>query len=111
MTSEIKIQVTLDDEKMPDDIKWTAPGGGVEEPQNAKALFLGLWDGEEKSAMRIDLWVSKMGIDEMNDFVYQSIFGMAETYVRATNNKALGDEMKFFAKNFLTKASNDTAHS
>lgn len=105
MTSEINIQVELAEDKMPESISWKAPGGGVDDWQKAKAILMGLWDGEEKSALRIDLWTSKMMVDEMNDFFYQTLFGMADTYVRATRNEQLGAELKKFAKDFLKKAS------
>jgi len=104
MKSNINIQVELDDEKMPELIEWNAPGGGVDGMQKAQALLLGLWDAHEKSALRIDLWTKKMMVDEMNDFFYQTFFGMADTYLRATKNKELAAEMKEFAKNFLKKA-------
>lgn len=105
MKSSINIEVELSDDKMPESIEWSAPGGGVEEQQKAKAMLLGLWDGNEKSALRIDLWTTKMMVDEMNDFFYQTIFGMADTYHRATRNEELAKEMKEFAKSFLKKAS------
>jgi gliding motility-associated protein GldC len=105
MKSNINIQVELAEDKMPESIQWTAPDGGVSEWQAAKAILLGLWDGEEKSALRIDLWTSKMTVDEMNDFFYQTFYGMADTYLRATKNTELAAELKEFAKAFLKKAS------
>src|ERR1700744_2588839 len=105
MRSNINIQIELDEDKMPDSIEWTAPDGGVDNPQAAKGMLLGLWDGEEKSALRIDLWTKKMMVDEMNDFFYQTLYGMADTYVRATKNTELAAELKEFAKSFLKKAS------
>ncbi|MBS1773289.1 MAG: gliding motility protein GldC [Bacteroidetes bacterium] len=105
MKSNINIQVLLDEEKMPETIEWNAPDGGVEEMQESKAILLGLWDGQEKSALRIDLWTKKMMVDEMNDFFYQTLYGMSDTYLRATKNAALADELKAFAKDFLKKAS------
>ena len=105
MTSEINIKVELAEDKMPENISWKAPGGGVEDWQKSKAILLGLWDGQEKSALRIDLWTDKMMVDEMNDFFYQTLFGMADTYVRATRNEQLATELKQFAKEFLRKAS------
>jgi len=104
MRSTINIQVELDDDKMPNSIEWNAPDGGVDGMQKAKAFLLGMWDGEEKSALRIDLWTRKMMVDEMNDFYYQTLFGMADTYIRATKNTELAAEMKEFAKKFLKKA-------
>jgi len=102
--STINIQVGLAEDKMPESIQWTAPDGGVPDWQNAKAVLLGLWDGDEKSALRIDLWTSKMMVDEMNDFFFQTFFGMADTYQRATRNEELAAELKQFAKDFLKKA-------
>lgn len=104
MKSNINIQVELAEDKMPENIEWKAPDGGVPEWQKAKAILMGLWDGEEKSALRIDLWTSKMMVDEMNDFYFQTLFGMADTYARATRNTELAEEMKTFAKTFLKKA-------
>lgn len=104
MQSQINIKVELDEEKMPEKIEWLAPDGGVDTPQEAKAILLGLWDGQEKSALRIDLWTKKMMVDEMNDFFYQTFFGMADTYVRATKNGELANELKEFAKSFHKKA-------
>jgi len=104
MKSNISIQVELAEDKMPETIEWKAPDGGVPEWQKAKAILMGLWDGDEKSALRIDLWTSKMMVDEMNDFFFQTMFGMADTYARATRNTELAEEMKTFAKQFLKKA-------
>ena len=51
--SDINIQITLDEEKMPETIRWQAPDGGVEGWQEAKGMLLNLWDGQEKHALRI----------------------------------------------------------
>ena len=102
--SHINIQINLDEEKMPETIRWQAPDGGVETLQEAKGMLLGLWDGNEKAALRIDLWTKKMMVDEMADFFYQSLMGMADTYARATHNTALSNEMRAFAKSFHKKA-------
>lgn len=102
--STIKIDITLDEDKMPDIIEWEAPDGGVNELQEAKALLLGLWDGKEKSALRIDLWTKKMMVDEMIDFYFQTFYGLAETFERATKNQELAKELKAFASNFQKKA-------
>jgi gliding motility-associated protein GldC len=104
MTSSIQIDVTLDEQKMPADIAWKAPGGGVPDARKAKAILLGLWDGDSSEALRIDLWTTEMKVDEMADFFYQSMMGMAETYSRATRQTELSSEMVAFAKTFHEKA-------
>ena len=102
--SQINILVSLDEDKMPETLKWHAPDGGVGDLQECKAMLLGIWDGQEKSALRIDLWTKKMMVDEMADFFFQSLMGMAETYNRATKNGALAKELQDFAKSFHKKA-------
>lgn len=109
--SNINIQIELDEDKMPETIEWNAPDGGVDGMQKAKGMLLGMWDGDEKSALRIDLWTKKMMVDEMNDFYYQTLHGMAETYIRATKNEAIANDLRNFAKEFLKKASDALAAS
>ena len=104
MKSNIQIEVTLNDEKMPHEINWIAPDGGINDMQRAKAMLLGFWDGAQKEALCIDLWTTNMMVDEMNDFFFQTLHGMADTYARATKNVELANEMKQYAKDFLKKA-------
>jgi gliding motility-associated protein GldC len=66
-------------------------------------MMLSFWDGEEKTALRIDLWTKDMMVDEMADFFYQTMMTMADTYGRATNYHDMVDEMKKFARDFYHK--------
>lgn len=100
----ININVHLDQEKMPEHMDWSATGSNSEDPQAAKGMLLSLWDGNEKTALRIDLWTKKMMVDEMNDFFYQTLMTMADTYTRATRNEDLSEDMKAFARDFKAKA-------
>ncbi|HVG40044.1 MAG TPA: gliding motility protein GldC [Chitinophagaceae bacterium] len=101
--STILIDVELDADRVPLNIEWKATESTIERPQQAKAVMLSLWDGAEKTALRIDLWTQKMMIDEMADFYYQTLMTMADTFERATKQKELVDEMKTFAKSFYAK--------
>ena len=101
--SEIKITVGLDNEKVPEKIEWEAADGGVDKPKEAKAFMLSIWDGDENTALRIDLWTKKMMVDEMNDFFFQTMMTMADTYDRATNNTEIVSDMKTFAREMKTK--------
>ncbi len=100
----ININVHLDQEKMPEHIDWNATGSAEEDPKAAKGLLLSLWDGQEKTALRIDLWTKKMMVDEMNDFFFQTLMTLADTYSRATRNTDLSEDMKAFARDFKKKA-------
>jgi gliding motility-associated protein GldC len=101
--STISIDVVLDEQKVPDQLLWTADNSSAATPQKAKAMMLSFWDGADKSALRIDLWTKEMMVDEMADFFYQTLMGMADTYNRATHNDELVSDIKKFAKDFYTK--------
>lgn len=103
MKSTITIDVTLDPTRMPEDIQWSATESSIKDPRQAKAMILSFWDGEDKSALRIDLWTRKMMVDEMADFFFQTMMSMADTYDRATKQTELVNEMKQFAQNFYQK--------
>ena len=102
--SSILIQVGLDENKMPESISWSAPDPSAENTRQAKAFLLSLWDGKDKTALRIDLWTKDMMIDEMEDFFYQTLVGLADTYQRATRHDDMALELKQFAKSFYQKS-------
>ena len=101
--SSIVIDVELDESRIPSNIEWKATESTVDKPQQAKAFLLSLWDGADKTALRIDLWTQKMMVDEMADFYYQMLMGMADTFKRATQQQEMSDDMKKFAKEFFDK--------
>jgi gliding motility-associated protein GldC len=102
--SSINIQVGLDENKMPSAISWSAPDNSPENTRKAKAFLLSLWDGADKAAMRIDLWTKDMMVDEMEDFFYQTLMTMADTYQRATRHEDMAADMKNFARAFYQKS-------
>src|SRR5271154_6597800 len=102
--SSIHIQVGLDNDKVAEDITWSAPDPAPENTRKAKAFLLSLWDGGDKTALRIDLWTKDMMVDEMEDFFYQTLVTMADTYERATRHDDLAAEMKNFARTFYQKS-------
>lgn len=101
--SSINIDIHLDPNKIPQQITWSASDSSADAAQKAKAMCLAFWDGADKTALRIDLWTKNMMVDEMGDFYYQMLMTMADTFNRATNQQALTDEMKAFAKSFFDK--------
>jgi len=101
--STIKIDVTLDEQKVPVNILWSATDSTADERQAARAMMVSFWDGAEKAALRIDLWTKEMMVDEMVDFYYQSMMGMADTLERSTGQKELVHDFRHFAKDFFQK--------
>jgi gliding motility-associated protein GldC len=100
--STITIDVITDENRMPDAITWSATDM-TDKEQKAKAMMLAFWDSGEKAALRIDLWTKDMMVDEMADFIYQTIMTMADTYGRATKYTEQVEEMKKFAHDFYDK--------
>ena len=101
--STITIDVTLDNDKVPQQISWKASDSTADMAQQSKAMMLSFWDGADRAAMRIDLWTKEMMVDEMADFYYQTFMTMADTFNRATKNAGLVSDMKNFAKDFYQK--------
>jgi gliding motility-associated protein GldC len=103
MKSTITVEITLDKDKVPESINWTATDSNADMMQKSKAMMLAFWDGEDKSAMRVDLWTKEMMVDEMADFYFQTFMSMADTFERATHQHELVNDMKTFAKDFNRK--------
>ena len=104
--STIKIDVALDENRVPESIAWAASDTTADKAQKAKAMMLSFWDGAEKTALRIDLWTKDMMMDEMSDFFYQTLMTLADTYGRATKHEDLVNDMKKFASDFYQKSQN-----
>ena len=102
--SEIKFNVTLDEERIPQAINWEATDSGVAGVKDCLATMITVWDKQEKTTLRIDLWTKDMLIDDMKRFFYESLVTMADTYKRATQETELADDMKKFAEEFARKS-------
>ncbi len=100
--SQIAIEVTLDDNKVPEKLNWTAKDGGVDNAET-KAMMLSVWDHTKKESLRIDLWTKDMPLDEMKIFFHQTLSAMADTFYRATNDEKMTDTMKDFCDYFAEK--------
>jgi gliding motility-associated protein GldC len=80
--SSISVDIVLDEHKVPQNIQWSASDSTADMKQDARAMMLAFWDAADKSALRIDLWTKDMMVDEMADFYYQTLMGMADTYLK-----------------------------
>ncbi len=100
--SEIKIDIELDENRIPEQLKWTAKDGGVEN-EETKALLLSVWDSKNKESLRIDLWTKDMPVDEMKIFFHQTLVAMSDTFHRATQDEKMSATMKDFCDYFAEK--------
>ncbi|MDC7994416.1 gliding motility protein GldC [Altibacter sp. HG106] len=101
-TSEIKIKVALDENKIPEALRWSAPDGGVNEA-DSKAVLLSVWDHKAQEALRIDLWTKDMPLDEMKVFFHQTLSAMTDTFERATGDDKMAATMRDFCDYFAEK--------
>jgi gliding motility-associated protein GldC len=99
---EIKLGITLDENKVPEAIEWKASGSG-DDMNEAKAFLLSIWDTKEANTMKIDLWTKDMSIDEMKKFFFQTFVTMADTLQRSTDEDGMADALRDFADFFGEK--------
>jgi gliding motility-associated protein GldC len=100
-TSEIKINVGLDNTNTPVKIDWIAPDNpNHDAPQECKGMLLSLFDKESKDTLKIDLWTTEMQVVEMDRFIYQTLRSLTDTYFKATQNKDLAVDMQRFVQYF-----------
>lgn len=101
-TAEIKLTVDLDAENLPTHIEWQATDAEKPGPQSCQSMMLSLWDAESKTTAAIDLWTKDTTVEDMNLYFYQVFQKMAETYMRATKNKAVADSIHEFGDGFAS---------
>lgn len=98
--SEIKFNVTLDDNKMPETIKWKADDSGINGEKECSSVLISIWDPKDSCTLRIDLWTKKMMVEEMQHLYYETLRSMADTYKRSTNDEKAAEEIAAFAQRF-----------
>lgn len=100
--SKIEFNISLDENKVPEKINWTAEEGGVSN-EEAKALMISVWDSKAKDTLRMDLWTKDMPMDEMKQFFHQTLVSMAGAFERATNDEKMSATMRDFCDYFAEK--------
>ena len=98
--SQINIEVSLDDQQIPEQIHWSATDQQGSGNSEAKAILLALFDKEHLDTLKIDLWTKEMQVAEMDRFFYNTLKSMADTYMRATGNGKLAGALQQFAVYF-----------
>jgi gliding motility-associated protein GldC len=92
--SKINIEVTLDDQNVPELIEWQATDTPAIGFHPVKAMTLALWDDREKGTLKIDLWTKDMEVHEMKRFFIETISGMADSIRNATFDEIMAIEME-----------------
>lgn len=100
--SNININVSLDENRVPEELHWSAEDGGVDN-EEAKAMLLSMWDPNQKETLSLDLWTKDMPLEEMKMFFYQTLSNMNRTFYKATQDQKMADTMKDFCDYFAEK--------
>lgn len=100
--SKIKIDVSLDENKVPEKLFWSADDGGIKDME-AKALLLSVWDSNNKDTYKINLWTKEMPVNEMIQFFHQTLVAMADTFETATSDDKMSATMRDFCDYYAEK--------
>lgn len=101
-TSEIVLTVNLDENRVPDQLTWSADDGGIYN-EEAKAMLLSVWDSKNQESLKIDLWTKDMPVDEMKVFFHQTLVSLSDTFYKATQDEKMTATMRDFCDYFAEK--------
>jgi gliding motility-associated protein GldC len=100
-TSSIHFEIQLDEHQVPEKIQWESSDG--DKKAECKAALIALWDGNDNTSLKIDLWTKEMMVEDMKMLFQQTFFNLADTFERATNEKQMAEDMRDFAFYFGEK--------
>ena len=101
--AEIKLIVDMDDNNVPDSITWESTDSQNKEALPVKSMMLALWDHNYKNTLRIDLWTKDMPVDEMKQFFYQTLMTMGDSFLRATGETNIIEDLRDYCAHFAEK--------
>ena len=93
----INFEINLDENNIPEDINWSASDSDFES-KKAKAIMISIWDGEQKSSLKINLWTKEMMAEEMKFFTFQILDSLSDNYKKSVGDEKISLEIKDFAK-------------
>lgn len=101
-TSQISIKVGMNENNIPVRMNWSADDANIKDAET-KAMFLSLWDGAEKNTLKMDLWVNEMSVEEMKQFVHQTLLTIADTFEKATGEANICEDLRDYCYHFAEK--------
>ena len=102
-TAEIKLTIHLDDNNVPETIMWESTDAKTKEALPVKSIMLALWDNNYKNTLRIDLWTKDMPVDDMKRFFYETLQTMGDSFLRATGEKNIVEDLRDYCAHFADK--------
>lgn len=101
--AEIKLTIELDDQNVPENITWESTDSQSKEALAVTAFNLSLWDHQYKNTLKIDLWTKEMPVDEMKRFFYEMLQTMGDSFLRATGEKEIVEDLRDYCAHFADK--------
>jgi len=101
--AEIKITVELDENNVPENITWESTDAENKEQLPVKSMMLALWDHQYQNTLRIDLWTKDMPVDEMKRFFFETLQTMGDSFLRATGEKNIVEDLRDYCAHFAEK--------
>ena len=101
-SSTINFEVNLDENNIPEKMKWSAQDGGVDN-EETQAILLSFWDTKTQETLKIDLWVKEMPVDQMKKFFHQTLVALSQTFYKATQDEKMTSSMQDFCDHFAEK--------
>src|ERR1700732_4350211 len=102
-TAEIKLTINLDNDNEPESILWESTDAQNKEALPVKSMMLALWDQDYKNTLRIDLWTKDMPVDEMKSFFYETLQTMCDSFLRATGETNIVEDLRDYCAHFAEK--------
>jgi len=101
--AEIKLTIDMDENNVPDTIMWESTDSQNKEAVPVKSMMLALWDHNYKNTLRIDLWTKDMPVDDMKRFFYETLQTMGDSFLRATGEKNIVEDLRDYCAHFADK--------
>ena len=105
--SEIKFQISLDKDRIPNEIMWSATDHKDNEQEETRAIGISVWDHKMTNTLRIDLWTKEMPVNEMKQFYIDSVGGLAQSLLGATGDEFMAKELKEVCSRLSKHLEND----
>ena len=102
-TAEIKITVSLDEKNLPESILWYSSDSENTQELPCKSMILALWDQQYQNSLRLDLWTKDMPVDEMKRFFYETLMTMSDSFLKATGEKNIVEDLRDYCAHFAEK--------
>ena len=90
-------------ENLPESILWYSSDSENTQELPCKSMILALWDQQYQNSLRLDLWTKDMPVDEMKRFFYETLMTMSDSFLKATGEKNIVEDLRDYCAHFAEK--------